>query len=63
MAKKYLRSDEPCPQCKSDRGPCNMHKPEIVEPRQIAIAGHCQDCGYSFTRFYSLTLVETMDRN
>jgi len=63
VAKKYLRPDEPCPYCGSKRGPCNMHKPTIVEPRQIAIDGHCQDCGHSFTRFFSLTFVEEIERN
>ena len=62
MAKKYLRPDEPCESCGSTKGPCNMWQPKIIEPRQIAIAGHCQDCGYSFTRIFNLTLVESMER-
>lgn len=63
MAKKYLRSDTKCPECGSTKGPCNMCNPTIIEPSSIGIAGHCQDCGYSFTRIFRLTLVETMDRN
>jgi len=61
--KKYIRPDEPCPECGSKSGPCNMWKPEIVEPRWISLSGHCKDCGYSFTRIFDLTLVETIDRN
>ena len=63
MAKKYLRSDQECPECKSSRGPCNMHNPKIVEPRSISIEGHCQECGYSFTRIFELKFVEEMERN
>jgi len=62
MAKKYLRSDDSCPACGSNRGPCNMCQPKIVEPNQISIAGHCQDCGYSFTRIFNLVLVDTIER-
>ena len=61
--KKYLRPDEPCSVCGSKSGPCNMWKPEIIEPRWISFSGHCQDCGHSFTRIFSLTFVEERERN
>ena len=62
MAKKTLRSDRACSECGSAKGPCNMTIPKIVEPRQISIAGHCQDCGYSFTRVFDITLFEEISR-
>ncbi len=64
-SKKFINSKkfvEQCPKCKSKKGLCNMWKPEIIEPQQISIAGHCQDCGYSFTMIFSLSLFEILDR-
>ena len=63
--KKYINPSkfvDACPECKSKTGLCNMWKPEIFEPRQISISGHCQDCGYSFTMDFNLVLVELRDR-
>lgn len=57
-----------CPDCNSETGPCNMlnnlSRSNYDETTGfLSVAGHCQDCGYSFTRTFKLTLIETIDRN
>jgi hypothetical protein len=51
-----------CPECHSITGPCNMKRPTLSDTGWIHIAGHCQDCGYSFTCVYELKLIEIYDR-
>lgn len=63
--KKFINSKkfvEHCPECQSIKGLCNMWIPKIIEPGQISIAGHCQDCGYNFTMIFDLTFYEILDR-
>ncbi len=60
--KQYLKNTTPCKSCKSVNGPCNLWKPEISSDNTISVTGHCQDCGYSFTRTYTVKLIETVER-
>ncbi len=62
LPKKYLNARMDCPECGSGSGVCNMWKPEIVEPSQISIAGHCKDCGYSFTVVFDIVEYEILPR-
>jgi len=51
-----------CPSCGSVDGPCNMVNPILDGETHIRLAGHCADCGYSFTRIYELHLLDTINR-